>query len=415
MEKRITEKGAGSSVAFEEMESWLRAQMQELIQRVLEEEVTEFLGRERSQRRADVDGPLGYRNGHGKPRRLTLSSGTITVRRPRVRATKEPFESRLLPLFAKRSAELGDLLPELYLHGLSEGDFDLALRSLLGEKAPLSSSTIARLKLRWQKEHDSWRQRSLADLEVTYVWADGVYVKAGLEKDKAAMLVVVGALSDGRKVVLSVTAGYRESTASWSEVLRDLRDRGMVCPRLVVGDGNLGLWSALDTIYPEAQQQRCWNHKLLNVLNKLPKRLQPEAKTLLKPIPYAATLEEAQSERERFRKWCQQHGQLAACEVLDRGWDDLVTFYRFPKEHWTHLRTSNPIESPFFALRLRTHAARRYKKVENATAVLWKLLLIAERRFNKLTAAPLVKAVFLGAQCTNGAQVHQCAHQEAAA
>lgn len=414
MEKRITEKGAASRVCFDELEGWLRDQVRELIQTVLEEEVTEFLGRERSQRRAGVDGPFGYRNGHGKPRQLTLSSGSITVRRPRVRATKETFESRLLPLFAKRSAELGDLLPELYLHGLAEGDFELALRSLLGDKAPLSASTVARLKLRWQAQYDSWRERSLSDLEVTYAWADGVYIKAGLEKDKAAVLVVVGALSDGRKVVLSVTSGYRESTASWSEVLRDLRDRGMVCPRLVVGDGNLGLWSALDSVYPEAQQQRCWNHKLLNVINKLPKRLQPEAKTLLKPIPYASTLEAAQSGREQFRKWCQQHGQLAACDVLDRGWEDLVTFYHFPKEHWPHLRTSNPIESPFFALRLRTNAARRYKKVENATAVVWKLLLIAERRFKKLSAAALVKAVFLGAQYSNGVQIHHHS-QEAAA
>lgn len=414
MEKRITEEGAASRVCFEQLESWLRGQMQELIQEVLEQEVTELLGRGRSQRRAEVDGAVGYRNGHGKPRRLTLSNGTITVRRPRVRGTKEPFESRLLPLFAKRSAELGDLLPELYLHGLAEGDFELALRNLLGDKAPLSASTIARLKLKWQAQYDNWRQRSLAELEVTYVWADGVYVKAGLEKDKAAVLVVLGALSDGRKVVLSVTAGHRESTASWSEVLRDLRDRGLVCPRLVVGDGNLGLWAALGNVYPQSEQQRCWNHKLLNVLDKLPKRLQSAAKTLLKPIPYASTQDEAQAGRERFRRWCQQHNQMSASEVLDRDWEELVTFYRFPKEHWPHLRTSNPIESPFFALRLRTDAARRYKKVENATAVLWKLLLIAERRFHKLNAASLVKAVFLGAQCVNGVQVFNHS-QEAAA
>lgn len=413
MEKRITEEGVPSRVCFEELESWLRGRMQELIQQVLEEEVTEFLGREKSQRRVEVDGVSGYRNGHSKPRSLTLSNGTITVRRPRVRDTKEPFESRLLPLFAKRSAEVGDLLPELYLHGLAEGDFELALRSLLGEKAPLSASTVARLKVKWQAQYDSWRQRSLAELEVTYVWADGVYVKAGLEKDKAAVLVVLGALSDGSKVVLSVTAGHRESTASWSEVLRDLRDRGLVCPRLVVGDGNLGLWAALGNVYPEAEQQRCWNHKLLNVLDKLPKRLQTEAKTLLKPIPYASTLEEAQAGRERFRKWCQQRGQVAAADVLDRDWEDLITFYRFPQEHWAHLRTSNPIESPFFALRLRTDAARRYKKVENATAVLWKLLLIAEKRFRKLNAPYLVKAVFLGARYVNG--VHDYRLQEAAA
>lgn len=414
MEKMNTEGGAASSVCFEELESWLRGEMQSLIQQVLEEEVTEFLGRGKSERREGIDGACGYRNGYGKRRRLTLSCGTITVRRPRVRETEDPFVSRLLPLFAKRSAEVGDLLPELYLHGLSEGDFDLALRSLLGEGAPLSASTVARLKLKWQAEFDSWRQRSLAELEVTYVWADGVYVKAGLEKDRAAVLVVMGALSDGRKVVLSVTAGYRESTESWSEVLRDLKERGMVCPRLVVGDGNLGLWAALGSVYPQAEQQRCWNHKLLNVLNKLPLRLHAQAKVLLKPIPYAATEKEAQAGREQFRRWCQQHGQTAAADVLDRDWQELVTFFRFPKEHWIHLRTSNPIESPFFALRLRTDAARRYKKVDNATAVLWKLLLIAERRFRHLAAPRLLKPVFLGAQFVDGVQVYNRS-QEAAA
>ena len=200
---------------------------------------------------------------------LTLSSGTIQLRRPRVRDTEEQFESRLLPLFVNRTRKVAELIPELYLHGLSEGDFDLALRGLLGEDAPVSASTVARLKDKWNDELAQWRSRPLDDLEVVYMWVDGVYVKAGLEKEKAAVLVVMAALSDGSKVVVSAVPGYRESTENWSEVLRDIKRRGLSCPRLVVGDGHLGIWGALRNVYPQAAEQRCWNHKIVNVLAKL--------------------------------------------------------------------------------------------------------------------------------------------------
>jgi transposase-like protein len=392
-------------VCFEELESWVRSKVQEQLQGLLEEEVSEFLGRLKWERREGVDAPEGYRNGYGKPRGLTLSCGTIELKRPRVRETKEPFESRLLPLFAKRSRESGDLLPELYLHGLAEGDFDLALRGLLGEDAALSASTVARLKVKWQAEWEQWRSRSLAELAVCYLWVDGIYLKAGLEKDRAALLVVLGGLADGRKVVLSILPGHRESTESWSEVLRDLKQRGMVCPRLVVGDGHLGIWSALRNVFPEAEAQRCWNHKILNVLDKLPKRLQANAKPLLCRIPYTASVRQAEAAKEVFQRWCRQHGQVAAAECLERDWELLVSFYRFPQAHWPHLRTTNPIESPFFALRLRTDAARRYKKVENATAVIWKLLLVAEKRFRRLNAPEQVREVFSGACYLDGVLV----------
>ena len=197
--------------------------MQNLIQQVLEEEVTEFFGRAKSARRSEADSDSGYRNGHGRPRKLTLSGGTVELRRPRVRNTDERFESRLLPLFAKRTAKVSELIPQLYLHGLSEGDFDLALRGLLGEDAPLSAATVARLKERWNGELAEWRSRRLDEHEV-------VYVKAGLVREKAAILVVIGALSDGTKTVLSVVPGYRESTQSWSEALRELASNFVEIP-----------------------------------------------------------------------------------------------------------------------------------------------------------------------------------------
>ncbi len=194
-----------------------------------------------------------------------MSSGTITLRRPRVRGVEERFESRVLPLFARRTKELGALLPELYLHGLTEGGFELAMRGLLGEGAPLSKSSIRRLRAGWTAEFEEWSQRRLEGREVVYVWADGIYVKAGLERDKAALLVVLGAMRDGTKEVLALRSGYRESVESWSEVLRDLKARGIEAPRLLMADGNAAIWGAVRQVWPEAGEQRCWNHKMRNV------------------------------------------------------------------------------------------------------------------------------------------------------
>ncbi len=240
MGKRSTGSRSESRPEWEQLEDWVRGHVQRMIQELLEEEVTEFLGRAKSARRSESDNETGYRNGYGRPRRLTLSSGTIQLRRPRVRNTEEEFESRLLPLFVNRTRKVAELIPQLYLHGLSEGDFDLAVRGLLGEEAPVSASTVARLKDKWNDELAQWRARPLDDLEVVYMWVGGVYVEAGLEREKAAILVVMAALSDGRKVVVSAIPGYRESTESWSDVLRDMRRRGLECPRLVIGDGHLG-------------------------------------------------------------------------------------------------------------------------------------------------------------------------------
>ena len=278
-----------SSDLWETLEQMVRGRVQEFIQEILEDEVTEFLGgRAKSQRRASVEGgPKGYRNGYGKPRNLTLASGTVEVCRPRVRDVEERFESRVLPLFARRTKEAAELVVQLYLHGLAEGDFELALRGLLGDGAPLSKSTVRRLRERWVAEHAAWERRSLAGRELVYAWADGIYVKAGLEKDKAALLVVIGAMADGTKEVLAVAPGFRESAESWAAVLRGLKARGLGVPKLLVADGNLGIWAAARQVWPEAGEQRCWNHKMANVLDRLPKREQAEAKRRLREVVYA--------------------------------------------------------------------------------------------------------------------------------
>ncbi|MFB3112558.1 MAG: IS256 family transposase [Gemmatimonadales bacterium] len=389
---------------WESLEEAVREKAQEFIQQILEEEVTELLGRKKSERKAAVDPAPGYRNGYGKPRRLSMSSGTITVRRPRVRGLEERFESRVLPLFARRTKEVGALIPELYLHGLSEGDFELALRGLLGEGAPLSKASIRRLRAVWTSEFEAWAKRSLADREVVYIWADGIYVKAGLERDKAALLVVMGAMRDGTKEVLAVTSGYRESTESWAEVFRGLRARGLGAPRLLMADGNAAIWGAARTIWPEAAEQRCWNHKMRNVLDRLPKREQPEAKDLLRVVVYAPTQADAVKARQAFKK---RYGPWypKAVTVLEDDWDRMVTFYDFPEDHWKHLRTTNVVESPFASVRLRTTAAKRFKRVDSATALIWKLLTVAEKRFRRLDAPHLLKDVFEGRKFRDGKPV----------
>jgi putative transposase len=400
--EKSTETVGTSSPTWETLEAFARQSMQQLLQRLLEEEVDGLLGRGRYERREAVDPAVGYRNGFGKPRRVSLSSGTLTVRRPRVRGLTERFKSRLLPAFKRHTEEVGRLLPELYLHGLALGDFDLALRGLLGDGAPLSAAAIARLKAGWQAEYELWRTRAVADLEVVYLWVDGIYVKAGLEKDKAAMLVVLAGLRDGRKVILAVESGYRESTESWAALLRDLKRRGLRAPKLVIGDGHLGIWGALTAIFPEAAEQRCWNHRIMNVLDKLPRTQQAEARGLLTKIPYAATREEAERQKQVFQAWCAKRGLAEVGRRLDRDWERMVTFYQFPQEHWKHLRTTNPVESPFAAVRLRTAAAKRFKKVENATAVIWKTLLVAEYTFRRLDAPELLPDVAHGVEYVNG-------------
>jgi putative transposase len=399
---------------WEQLEEFAREHVQRFIQSLLEEEVTELLGRTKSARREAVDAAPGYRNGYGKPRHLTLTSGTITVRRPRVRDLNERFVSRVLPLFKRQTKEVGELLPQLYLHGLALGDFELALRGLLGEGAPLSPASLLRLKTQWQLEYETWKQRRLDDLEVVYLWADGLYVKAGLEDTRAALLVMIGVLTNGQKVVLAVESGQRESKESWGMILRDLRKRGLKPWRCTIADGHLGLWAALGEQYPQLAEQRCWNHRLVNVLDAVPKKHQPEAGQLLRAMPYAETKAACEVLRAEFTS---RYRKLApkAVERLADDWDRLVTFYQFPREHWPHLRTTNVVESPFATVRLRTTAAKRFKKVENATALIWKILQVAESTFRKLKGAELLPAVYAGVHYSDGMRRRGSAPQKLAA
>jgi len=270
----------------------------------------------------------------------------------------------------------------------------------------LSSSSIARLRAKWEEEFETWQERRLDDRELVYAWADGIYVKAGLEKDKAALLVVIGAMSDGSKEVLAIQPGYRESTESWLKLLRDLRDRGLSVPLLLMADGGLPIWSAVDQVWPEAGQQRCWNHKIINVLNDLPKHAQGKARALLTQIPYAETQEEAEARRDTFVARYRDR-YPAAVETLERDWERMVTFYDFPEQHWQHLRTTNPVESPFAAVRLRTNAGKRYKRVQGATALIWRLLMVAETRFRKLNAYELLQDVYEGKKYNDGKPIEQ--------
>ena len=416
MKKKTPEPPVPSMPTWETLESFMRTKIQSTLQELLEEEVAAFLGRGPSVRRAAVDGSPGYRNGLGEERRVGLTCGTVTVRRPRIRSVQgleERFESRVLPLFKRRTEEVGALLPELYLHGLAQGDFEFALRGLLGEGAPLSASSIGRLKVKWQAEYEAWHRRRLDDRELVYLWADGVYVKAGLEKEKGALLVVIGALADGTKEVLAVVPGYRESKESWRAVFKDLKDRRLEAPKLMVADGNIGAWAAAAEVWPEADEQRCWNHKILNVLDRLPVKLQAMAREQLCAIPYAETRAEAERRRDAFAK-AYRRTHPRAVEILLDDWGRMVEFYDFPKDHWKHLRTTNVVESPFAAVRLRTEAAKRFKKVENATAMIWRLLRIAESRFRKIDAPHLAAEVYRDVKFEDGEKVSKSMRRVAA-
>jgi transposase-like protein len=395
---------ATSSATWQTLEGFARTHVQAFIQQLLEDEVTELLGRAKSVRRPAVDAPIGARNGHGKPRQLALMNGTVTLRRPRVRDLEERFVSRLLPLFQRQTPAVRALLPELYLHGLALGDFELALRGVLGDGAPLSASSLVRLKATWQAQYAAWQQRDLSALQLIYLWADGVYVKAGLEDGKAALLVLIGADAEGRKHVLAVGSGERESVPSWTAVLRDLKARGLRAPKLTIADGHLGIWGAITAIYPTSAEQRCWNHKLRNVLDLIPQKRQAEVKALLQAIVNAETQRAATTGRDTFaRTYGRAFPKAVAC--LARDWERMIAYFAFPVAHWKHLRTTNVIESPFAAVRLRTSAAKRHKKVENATTLIWKTLLVVEQHFRKLNAPDLCTAVYDGVAFRDGIRI----------
>ncbi|MFH1675993.1 MAG: IS256 family transposase [bacterium] len=390
-----------STPIYAELEEFIRFHIQSLIQSVIDEEVEQFLGRKKYQRKCATESGEGYRNGYGPPRKLSTMSGTIEIRKPKLRGLEEKFESVIIPRFKRRTLAIEKMLPELYLHGLSLGDFDLALRGLLGDGAPLSASSIDRLRGKWEAEYGAWRHRRLDELKIVYIWADGIYVKAGLEKEKACLLVVIGADIEGRKTILAVESGYRESSESWASVLRDLKVRGLNQPRLTIADGNMGIWSALSQVYPESREQRCWNHKMRNVLDCLPKKWRKEAKDLLLEMFFAKSRASCEATKKEFERRFKRRYPRAV-ERLNRDWERMISFFDFPLEHWRHIRTTNVVESPFAAVRLRTGAAKRYKKVGNAVAVIWKILILQESVFRRLMGLGKLKDVYYNVKYVDG-------------
>jgi len=357
---------------------------------------------------------LVVRNGRGKERRVTVGSGTLPLRAPRVNdkrleeetGERQRFSSKILPRYARRSPRVTDVLPVLYLRGLSSGDFGPALRELLGEDASgLSASSISRLTERWREEHQAFTRRRLDFVRYAYLFADGVHVGVRLGEDKRlCLLVIIGVREDGAKELLAVEDGYRESADSWAELLRDLKKRGMSEPKLVTADGALGLWGALRDVFPAAREQRCWVHKTANVLDALPKRVQPQAKRMLHEIVEAPTRKDASRTIDGFvaefePKWPKAAGKL----TKDR--ETLLAFYDFPAEHWRHLRSTNPIESSFATVKLRTRVTKGAGSKEAALAMAYKLLDAAQDRWRMINGAELVKELLDGAMFKDGIKV----------
>jgi transposase-like protein len=372
-----------------------------MLKDVLQAEVEEFLGRGRYERTQEYS---GYRNGYGKKRQVVVGSGTMELRAPRVRDTLEPFESEVLKRYQRQSDGVRELIPELYLHGLATGDFELAMRGLLGEGASLSPSSVCRLKEKWEAEYEAWRKRPLSGHKYVYLWCDGIYPKAGVVGDKMALLVVLGLNENGQKEPLAIFEGYRESKESWGNVLRDLKERGLSDARLFIGDGALGLWAAIGEVYPQADWQRCWVHKMKNILSSFPKRLKAEAAFYLKEIYNAGTEERALSLMGSFAERYEREYPKAVERLLkDR--DKLLTFYRYPREHWASIKTSNPIESIFSPVRLRTNAARRIKSPRSALFLIFQLIVRAQKRWRSINAPEMVQKVIEGAKFKDGIEI----------
>jgi len=373
----------------------------------LEVEVEQYIEELRHLR--DENGhALAVRNGKAESRTVSLGAGSIELQAPRVndRRPGHRFTSVILPPYMRRSPRLSEALPVLYLRGLSTGDFEEAIPALLGaDAAGFSSSTITRLSRVWQDEYKGWRTRPLTGKEYVYVWADGVYFDVRLGEDKQlACLVLVGVLPDGSKEVIALEDGYRESTASWLSLLRDLERRGMPAPKVATGDGALGFWAALRQVFPGTEEQRCWVHKNANVLDKLPKRVQPRAKDMLHEIMYAPDRQSALEDIERFSQEFEvKYPKAVACLTKDQ--DELLTFFDFPAEHWIHLRTTNPIESTFSTVKARTKRTKGAGSRQAGLAMAFKLLLGAERRWRKINAPHLVALVQAGVSFPNGEQL----------
>lgn len=357
---------------------------------------------------------LVVRNGHHVEREVTTAAGAIPVRAPRVNdkrideatGERKRFASAILPAWARKSAKVAEVLPLLYLHGLSSGDFGPALEQFLGSGAGLSAATITRLTKDWQAEATAFNQRSLAETDYVYVWVDGIHLKVRLEQDKVCLLVMIGVRADGSKELIALDDGHRESTESWADLLRSCKRRGMRAPVLTIGDGALGFWAAARTVFPEAREQRCWFHKIANVLNALPKSAQPGAKSALAEIWNAEDKDHAAAAAKAFAtdygiKW-----PKAAAKITD-DLDVLLAFYDYPAEHWVHLRTTNPIESTFATVRLRQRVTKGPGSRAAGIAMAFKLIESAQARWRAVNAPHLVALVRAGATFKNGVLVER--------
>jgi transposase-like protein len=369
------------------LETIVRRGAKVLLQAALEAEVTEYLERQKYARQAAGEEFRGYRNGVGKERSLTVGSGTIKLQVPRVAdvpADQEPFASKLVKPYQRRSQSLDEVFPKLFLEGLATRDFEPALRSLLGAEAPLSPATIVRLNQQFKGEYEDWTKSSLSAVPICYLWVDGIYVKAGIGTERACLLVVIGADTTGKKHLLALSEGYRESRESWLEVLRQLKARGMNEPALAIGDGALGFWAAARECWRWTKQQRCWLHKIRNILDKLPKRERDTAAQRVRAIYRAQNRAEARRLAELLAKeWRGLYDKAAGCLLDDL--DRMLTFYDFPQEHWRHLRTTNPIESPFASIRLRTNAMKRLRTVRSGVHLIFQLLKRQEGKWQRLS------------------------------
>ena len=353
------------------------------------------------------------RNGYAPERSIQTGVGPLEVKWPRVddRRTDEHggrirFSSKILPPYLRRTKSIEELIPWLYLKGISTGDFSEALSALLGENAKgLSSATVVRLKQIWQEDYQSWCRRDLSDSRYVYIWADGIHFNVRLEEDRQCILVVIGATEDGKKELLAVEDGHRESEQSWREVLLSLKARGLTdAPELATADGALGFWKALPQVWPTTREQRCWVHKTANVLNKLPKRQQSKAKAALHEIWMAETQEQARTAFGLFEQtYGPKYERAVACLTKDR--DELLAFYDFPARHWKHIRTTNPIESTFATVRLRTKRTKGSGSRLACLTMVFKLAQAAERSWRKLDGYNLLGDVIRGVRFKDGTRV----------
>ena len=364
--------------------------------------------------RDEVGHRLVVRNGHHAEREVTTAAGAVAVRAPRVNdkrvdestGQRKRFSSEILPAWSRKSPRVAEVLPLLYLHGLSSSDFGPALAQFLGSGAGLSAATITRLTTQWQEEAAAFGTRSLAGTDYVYVWVDGIHLKVRLQQDKVCLLVMIGVRADGRKELIALADGFRESTESWADLLRSARRRGMAAPVLAVGDGALGFWAAVREVFPETKEQRCWFHKTANVLNALPKSAHPGAKAALAEIYNAEDAEHARTavtafERDFGAKWPK------AVAKITEDLDVLLEFYTYPAEHWVHLRTTNPIESTFATVRLRQRITKGPGSRAAGVAMAFKLIESAQQRWRAVNAPHLVPLVRAGAQFEKGKLVER--------